>query len=58
MVQYNLQQGLKLFGEQGEVATTKELKQKHDMDALIPLKAEEFSEEEKNREMVGFIKVG
>ena len=39
LVQYNLQQGLKIFGERREAATMKELKQILDMDSLIPLNA-------------------
>ena len=40
-----------MFGKKGEAATAKELKQIHEMDALIPLKADDLSEEEKKKAM-------
>ena len=54
-VQYNLHQKLKIFGEKGEAATVKELKQIHEIDALIPLKAKELSEDEKKKAMASLI---
>ena len=55
LVQYNLHQGLKIFGKKEEAATSKELKQIHEMNALIPLNAEDLSEEVKKKAMASLI---
>ena len=51
LTQYSLQQGIKMFREKGEAATTKELKQMHDMEALIPLNVQSLTDEQKNKAM-------
>ena len=47
--QYNLKQGLELFGDKAELATVKELKQIHDMGTYVPKLASELSAEEKKK---------
>jgi hypothetical protein len=47
--QYNLKKGLELFGEKGELATVKELKQIHDMGTYVPLEAGKLTPEMKKR---------
>ena len=45
--QYIFNRGLKIFRKKGKNATTKELRQSHNMDALIPLDASSLSDEER-----------
>ena len=45
--QYNLKKGLELFGEKGELATVKELKQIHDMGTYVPFEAGKLTPEMK-----------
>jgi len=47
--QYSLEAGLKHFGERGEMAVTKELKQFNVYDVLEPLYADKLSDEEKSK---------
>ena len=52
---YSLNKGLKIFGKRGEEATTKELKQLHEMDAFIPLNPSTLTQEQKERAIASLI---
>ena len=47
--QYSMKKGIKLFGEKGEEATLKELKQIHDMDTYTPIAASDLTYEQKRK---------
>ena len=53
--QYSLEAGLKHFGERGETAVTKELKQFNGYDAFEPLYADKLSDEEKSKALSSLI---
>ena len=55
LARFNLEQGLKLYGERGKGTTKKELLQIHNMDAIIPLDAETFLKDGKKRAMASLI---
>ena len=47
--QYSMKKSIKLFGEKGEEATLKELKQIHDMDTYTPITASDLTYEQKRK---------
>eukprot|EP00804_Cyclotella_cryptica_P007791 CCRYP_001375-RA/>CCRYP_001375-RA protein AED:0.47 eAED:0.47 QI:0/-1/0/1/-1/1/1/0/168 len=47
MKQYSLKAGLKLFGQEGEKAVSKELGQFHDMSVFIPMDPTKFTKKER-----------
>jgi len=53
--QYSLEAGLKHFGERGETAVSKELKQFNVYDVFEPLYANELSQEEKSKALTSLI---
>ncbi len=53
--QYSLKAGLKHFGERGETAVSKELKQFNVYDVFEPLYADKLSEEEKTKALTSLI---
>jgi len=49
MTQMNMREGIRKFDEQGNEALLKELNQLHWREALLPIKREDMSHEEKRR---------
>ena len=47
MTQLNIRQGIKEFSDTGNEALLKELSQLHERDALLPLRNEDMSQEQK-----------
>jgi hypothetical protein len=47
LMQYSIKAGLKKFGERGEAAVTKELKQLHDMETFFPVDASTLTKQDK-----------
>jgi hypothetical protein len=47
LMQYSIKAGLKKFGEKGEAAVTKELKQLHDMTTFYPVDSKTLTKEDK-----------
>ena len=51
LMQYSLNKGLKIYGEKGEHATKKELKQQTDMSMFEPINSNNLTVEEKLKEI-------
>ena len=53
--QYSINKGLRLFGQDGEKAVTKELSQMHNMSVYHPVHAHDLTREEKHQALESLI---